>query len=727
MSQCCGHKEEKAEPVLAVKNAAEYFCPMHPEVVQKTPGICPKCGMDLEPRGIPSGHDDHGHYDTMRVRFRIALFLAMPVIVLDMLEMMRGHESAGVTSRMVQFAFATPVVFWTGGFLFKRAWDSVIHKSLNMFSLIALGVGAAYFYSAAALFFPGFFQQALSSGQALPPVYFESAALITVFVLLGQVLEMRAHHQTGAAIRALLDLAPKTARKIFTDGSESDIAVELIQHGDRLRVRPGEKIPVDGVIESGLGAVDESMVTGESMPVEKNVGDSVTGGTLNGSGAFVIAAERVGSETLLAQIVKQVAEAQHSRAPVQKLADTVSAYFVPAVIVVAAVSFGAWMVWGPEPRWAHALLNAVAVLVIACPCALGLATPMSIMVGVGRGALSGVLIKDAEALELLRKADALVVDKTGTLTEGRPAVVAIELAAGFSEKTFLELAAGLEKSSEHPLAHAVLNYAGSKNISALEIRNFKSVSGQGIQGEWNGKAILLGSQAWMEKQSVNLSGLAPAAEALREQGQTVVFVAVEKKAAGLLGIADPIKNSTAEWVREIQKLGLKIMMVTGDNATTAMAVARKLGISDVRAGVLPEGKASFVKELQRAGHCVVMAGDGVNDAPALASADVGIAMGNGTDVAMQSAGITLLKGDLRGILKARKLSVAVMSNIRQNLFFAFFYNLLGIPVAAGILYPFFGILLSPVFAGAAMALSDVSVVVNALRLRNVRLEPKEKI
>ncbi len=697
---------------------------MHPEIVSEQPGVCPKCGMDLEPQEPAHDQNDNRDFNAMKKRFGGALFLTVPIIVLDAMEMIGLKWIPNNTARLIQFIFATPVVFWSGGFFFKRALDSIIHKNLNMFSLLALGVGSAYFYSFTALFFPGLFPEALNSHHGQSPIYFEAAALITALVILGQMLEMRARHQTGAAIRALLNLAPKTARRIATDGQETDVAVEKIQHGDRLRVRPGEKIPVDGVIQSGQGEVDESMVTGESMPVEKNTGDHVTGGTLNGSGSFVIVAERVGSETLLAQIVRQVTEAQHSRAPVQKLVDTVSGYFVPAVILVAVISFWAWAIFGPEPRLAYAFLNAVAVLVIACPCALGLATPMSIMVGVGRGALAGILIQDAEALEVLQKSDTLVVDKTGTLTEGKPAIVFTQVVAGFTEEEMLSLAAGLEQSSEHSLAHAVLMYAKEKKVIPAEIKNFKLHMGQGIQGEWNGRVVLLGSEAWVESKLVDLSNLTQSADLLRKEGQTVIFLAVEKKAVGILGVADPLKVSVAEIIQQIQNLGLRVMMVTGDNSVTALAVARKLGIKEVRAGVLPAGKAAVIKELQQAGHCVVMAGDGVNDAPALALANVGIAMGNGTDVAMQSAGITLIKGDLRGILRARNLSIAVMRNIRQNLFFAFFYNLLGIPIAAGALYPFFGILLSPVIAGAAMAFSDVSVVLNALRLRSTHLDTK---
>lgn len=722
---CCGHTNQAGQVPDVHGLKSEYFCPMHPEIVSDKPGACPKCGMDLEPQKISQEHQENQEFSIMRRRFWIAFALGLPVVLLDAAEMARFHFMPDSAARLTQFVFATPVVFWSGGFFFTRAWSSLVNKSLNMFTLISLGVSAAYFYSSAALFFPKLFPHALTGHGNLAPVYFEAAVVITVLIILGQLLEIRARHQTGAAIRALLDLSPKTARRIAADGTEKDVAVETIQKGDRLRVRPGEKIPVDGVIESGLSAVDESMITGESLPVEKSVGLKVSGGTVNGTGGFVMRAERVGHETLLAQIVSQVEEAQHSRAPVQKLADLVSAYFVPAVILTAVATFWIWSAVGPEPRMAFALLNAVAVLIIACPCALGLATPMSIMVGVGRGALSGVLVKNAEALEVLERADTLVIDKTGTLTEGKPVLMSVKTASGFSENEILSIAAGLEKSSEHPLAQAVIVGAKEWKVLPAEISDFTSVTGKGIQGVWNNKQVLLGNQPWIETQGVRCADMADAAALMLSQGQTVIFLAIEKKCAGILGVADPVKSSAKEMLAALGRAGLRIMMVTGDNEITASAVARQLGLKEVRAGVLPDGKVAIVKELQQAGHCVVMAGDGVNDAPALAQANVGIAMGNGTDVAMQSAGITLVKGDLNGILKARKLSQATIQNIRQNLFFAFVYNFLGIPVAAGILYPAFGILLNPMIAGAAMAFSDVSVVLNALRLRRVSLEHKK--
>ena len=697
---------------------------MHPEVVQRGPGSCPKCGMALEPKSGAVSTDDK-EYRELLTRFWVGLVLTVPIVFFAVLETFFVERLESLMSmrlmNRIGFALATPVVLWGGGWFFKRGWLSVIRRSLNMFTLIALGVGVAYVYSLAAVFFPNIFPESFKRHGGEVPVYFEAAAVITVLVILGQVLELKARRQTSDAIRALLDLAPKTARLVAADGSEKDVPLESVKAGDRLRVRPGEKIPTDGVVVEGASSVDESMITGESIPVEKVKDSKVTGGTVNATGSFLMEAKRVGSETLLSQIVHMVSEAQRSRAPIQRVADIVSGYFVPSVVMVAVLTFIIWNFWGPEPRMAYAIVNAVAVLIIACPCALGLATPMSIMVGVGRGAQKGILIKNAEALEILQKVDTLIVDKTGTLTEGKPKLISIVPASGVSEQALLSLAAGLEKASEHPLAQAVLNGAKEKNVQPAVISDFRSVTGKGVEGRSAGKTVMLGNQTWMEQSGFAVNSLAAQADVLRKEGQTVVFVSEDKKILGMLGIADPIKASTPEAIRLLHKEGLRILMVTGDNPVTAEAIARKLGIDQVRANVSPDQKSVIAKELQSKGAKVAMAGDGVNDAPALAQADVGIAMGSGTDVAMESAGVTLVKGDLRGIARARNLSKATMRNIRQNLFFAFIYNILGVPLAAGILYPFFGILLSPVIASTAMSLSSVSVVGNALRLRRIEI------
>ena len=697
-----------------------YTCPMHPEVAQEGPGSCPKCGMSLEPKDASVSMENKEYQDMSR-RFWGSLFLSLPIIFLAFGEMLPGKPIEKILSmklvNWIEFLFATPVVLWGGFPFFERGVASVIRRSLNMFTLIALGVGVAYVYSAIATFMPWIFPANFQGHGGEVLVYFEAAAVITVLVLLGQVLELKARTQTSEAIKALLNLAPKMARIIDPDGTEKDIPLEQVKRGDRLRVRPGEKVPTDGVVLEGSSSVDESMVTGESIPVEKTKNLKVIGGTVNGTGALIVQAERVGSETLLSQIVHMVSEAQRSRAPIQRLADTVSGYFVPLVIFVAILTSVIWGFFGPEPRMAYALVNAVAVLIIACPCALGLATPMSIMVGVGRGATAGVLIKNAEALEVFQQVDTLIFDKTGTLTEGKPKLVSVVSVQGISEEEFLRLAASLERGSEHPLAQAIVSGAQAKGIRLSDTKDFKSITGKGVTGFLDGQPVLLGNQKWMEEQGISLGDLAGKADVFRKDGQTVMFLAREKKILGILGVSDSIKASTPEAIEMLHKEGLRLIMVTGDNQITTEAVAKKLGIDEIRAGVLPEQKGEIIKELQSQGKHVAMAGDGVNDAPALALANVGIAMGTGTDVAMQSAGVTLIKGDLRGIAKARKLSRATMSNIRQNLFFAFIYNILGVPVAAGILYPFFGILLSPIIASAAMSFSSVSVIANSLRLR----------
>jgi Cu+-exporting ATPase len=702
-----------------------YTCPMHPEVVSDRPGNCPKCGMALEPRTAVLEEGPNPELVDMGRRFWICLVLTAPLLVMAMADMIPGrpleHVLSGRGILWIQLALASPVVLWGGAPFFDRGWASVVHRSLNMFTLIALGTGAAYAYSVVATLFPGIFPASFRGHGGEVPVYFEAAAVITTLVLLGQVLELRARSQTGSAIRALLGHAPKVARRFREDGGEEDVPLDRVAVGDRLRVRPGEKVPVDGVVIEGAGAVDESMITGEPIPVEKGPGSKVVGGTVNGTGGFVMRAERVGSGTMLAQIVRMVAEAQRSRAPVQRLADLVAAYFVPIVIAVAALTFLAWAVFGPEPRMAHALVNAVAVLIIACPCALGLATPMSIMVGTGRGATAGVLIKNAEVLETLARVDTLVVDKTGTLTEGKPRLITVLAAAGQDEGELLRLAASLERASEHPLASAIVAGAEGRRLMLAPAEGFRSITGRGVQGRVEGRSVAVGNAGLLEDVQARSDDLAGRAEDVRRDGQTVVLVAIDGRPAGLLGIADPIKESTPEALRRLHEEGLRVVMLTGDSRGTAEAVARQLGIDEVRAEVLPDQKGDEVKRLQAEGRVVAMAGDGVNDAPALAQAQVGIAMGTGTDVAMESAGVTLIGGDLRGIARARWLSEMTMRNIRQNLAFAFLYNILGVPIAAGVLYPFFGLLLSPMIASAAMTLSSVSVILNALRLRRAEL------
>ena len=697
-----------------------YTCPMHPEVVQPGPGNCPICGMALEPKFIKAEEGPNPELTDMTRRFWGSLVFSGPLLVLAMGGMAGlPTERLGAALPWLQLLLAAPVVLWAGAPLFVRGWDSLRTGNLNMFTLIALGTGVAFAYSLVATLAPGVFPHSLAGHGDGPDLYFEAAGIIITLVLLGQVLELRARSQTGAAIRALLALAPATARRVSSSGAEGDVPLGHVHPGDLLRVRPGEKVPVDGVVLEGQSAVDESMITGEPMPAEKSAGARVTGATVNGSGGFLMRAERVGADTLLARIVAMVGEAQRSRAPIQRLADVVASYFVPAVMAVAVAAFGAWWAWGPEPALAYALVSAVAVLIIACPCALGLATPMSILVATGRGARAGVLAKNAEALEILEKVNVLVIDKTGTLTEGKPKLVAVVAAAGFAEAEVLALAAGVERGSEHPLASAILSAARERTVTARPARDFRAVSGRGVSAVVGGKSVTLGNAGLLE--GIDLGALQAEAERRRADGETVVFVAVDGKAAGLLAVADPIKPSAAKALADLRRDGVRVIMVTGDNARTAAWVARTLGLDEVRADVLPDQKAAIVRELQARGHRVAMAGDGINDAPALAQADVGIAMGSGTDVAMESAGITLVKGDLAGIVRARTLSRATMRNIRPNLLFAFAYNALGVPIAAGVLYPAFGLLLSPILAGAAMSLSSVSVIANALRLRGQRL------
>ena len=710
----------EAEPAVP---GAIYTCPMHPEIRQEGPGSCPICGMALEPETVTAeAPPNHELIDFTR-RFWVGLVLTLPVFALEM----GGHLAnlhmfiPGQMSNWIQFALATPVVLWCGWPFFERGWTSLRTRRLNMFTLIAMGVGVAWLYSVVAVVAPTLFPPAFLKADGSAPVYFEAAAVITVLVLVGQILELRAREQTSGAIRALLDLTPKTARRIRADGVDEDVSLDQIAVGDRLRVRPGEKIPVDGELLEGRVAVDESMVTGESMPVTKDVGDRVVAGALNKTGSFIMRADKVGADTLLSQIVQMVAQAQRSRAPIQRLADTVSGWFVPTVIAIALLAAVVWGLVGPEPRLSYALVAAVSVLIIACPCALGLATPISIMVGVGRGAHAGVLIKNAEALERFEKVDTLVLDKTGTLTEGRPSVTAILPALGFVEADILRLSASLERGSEHPLADAIVRAAKDRDIPLTEAVDFDSPVGRGVRGTIEGRQVALGNTRFLGELSIDVSALEPKAEALRHDGATAIFVAIDGKAAGVIGIADPIKATTPAAILALKAAGLRLVMMTGDNRTTAEAVARRLGIDEVQAEVLPQDKASVVQQLRSQGRIVAMAGDGVNDAPALAAADVGVAMGAGSDVAIESAGVTLLGGDLQGIVRARHLSRAVMGNIRQNLVFAFGYNALGIPVAAGLLYPVFGWLLSPALAALAMALSSVSVIGNALRLRAVRL------
>ena len=717
----------KAAPVPATGGGVKYTCPMHPEVIRDGPGTCPKCGMALEPMTTqPGTAEDDTELRNMTRRFWVAAAISLPVLFLAMAPMIPGISLprwlAHGAANWIELVLATPVVLWAGRPFFVRAVQAARNHTANMFTLIALGTGAAWAFSVVGTVAPELFPAGFRDDHGAIPVYFEAAAVIITLVLLGQVLELRARRQTGSAIRALLDLSPRIARRIGADGSEGDVPLGDIRVGDRLRVRPGEKVPVDGEVVEGGSAVDESMITGEPLPVSKKSGDAVIGGTVNATGGFVMTATKVGSETLLARIVALVGEAQRSRAPIQRLADRVAAWFVPAVALSAAVTFVLWALFGPSPALAYGLINAVAVLIIACPCALGLATPMSIMVGVGQGAREGVLVRSAEALERMEKVDTIVVDKTGTLTEGKPKLVMVEPAGGFTADELLRFAMALEMGSEHPIAAAIVSGARERNIPTALVEGFESVSGMGVRGRVDGKTVALGNRMLLADAGVNeLGAVSERADALRGEGQTVVFVAADGKVAGLLGVADPIKATTADAVAQLHAGKLTVVMLTGDNRTTAEAVARKLGIDRIEAEVLPDQKADAVRKLQGEGRVVAMAGDGVNDAPALAAADVGIAMGTGTDVAMESAGVTLVKGDLRGIAKARHLSHATMTNIRQNLFFAFAYNALGVPIAAGVLYPFFGVLLSPMIAAAAMSLSSVSVITNALRLRRVKL------
>jgi len=714
-----------SEPSAPSVHGTIYTCPMHPQIRRNEPGSCPICGMALEPEGVPEAEGANPELKDMTRRFVIGAVLATPIFVLEM----GGHLGLFNTenflsmaaSLWIQFALATPIVLWCALPFFQRAWASLLNRSPNMFTLIALGVGAAYGFSLVATFAPGLFPAGLHQHGGMIPVYFEAAAVVTVLVLLGQVLELRAREKTGGAIRALLKLAPRTARRIRADGADEEVSLDQVHVGDRLRVRPGEAIPVDGSVTEGASSVDESMVTGESMPVEKVVGAKLIGGTINGTGAVVMTAQKVGADTLLSRIVHMVADAQRSRAPIQRLADSVAAWFVPAVMICAALAFAAWMIWAPAPALGLAVVAAVSVLIIACPCALGLATPMSIMVGVGKGASAGVLVKNAEALERFEKVDTLVIDKTGTLTEGKPRVTTIAPSPGFDESTVLSFGASLERSSEHPLAAAILDAATKRKVALQEVVTFASITGKGVTGTIAGKRVLVGNAALLKDSGVAAAELEARADGLRKDGATALFVAVDDKPAGIIAVADPIKATTVAALEALRGEGLRIVMLTGDNLTTAQAVASKLGITEVEAEVLPEQKNAIVRRLKGEGRVVAMAGDGVNDAPALAEADVGIAMGTGTDVAMQSAGITLVKGDLAGIARGRALSRATMRNIRENLLLAFVYNVVGIPVAAGALYPAFGLLLSPIIAAAAMSLSSVSVIGNALRLRFVRI------
>jgi P-type Cu+ transporter len=720
----CGMALEPVAPISPVSKT-EHVCPMHPQIVRSEPGNCPICGMTLEPRLVSAGDEANPELADMTRRFWVSIALTLPLIVIEMSDMIPGQLLQPVIPASMriwlELALATPVVAWAGWPLFVRAWHSIVNRSLNMFTLIGMGVGVAYTYSLIAALFPNLFPDSFRATDGTVPVYFEAAAAITALVLLGQVLELRARSNTSSAIKALLGLAPKTARAIRPDGREEDVPLERVVPGDLLRVRPGEKIPVDGVIAEGASSVDESMVTGEPIPVEKKPGARVIGATINGNGTFIMRAERVGSDTLLAQIVRMVSEAQRSRAPIQRLVDVVASYFVPAVILAAAVTFIVWAIFGPQPRMAYALVNAVAVLIIACPCALGLATPMSIMVATGRGATEGVLIKNAEALEIMEKVNTIVVDKTGTLTEGKPRLVSLIALEGFTDTDVLRLAASLERGSEHPLAAAIVAGAEERGLPLATAENFNSLTGQGVTGRIEGHTVALGNEQMMRALGVAIDAISSTTDTQRKNGQTVMFVAIDGRLAGLIGVADPIKATTPEALKMLKDDGIEIVLLTGDNRITAEAVARKLGIDQVEAEVMPDQKAAVLKRLQSEGRIVAMAGDGINDAPALAQAPVGIAMGTGTDVAMESAGITLIKGDLRGIAKARRLSRAAMRNIRQNLFFAFVYNTLGIPIAAGVPYPEFGLLLNPIIASAAMSLSSVSVITNALRLRRVSL------
>src|SRR5580658_80147 len=714
----CGMALEATEPT-ALNERTEYTCPMHPQIVRDGPGACPICGMALEPRTVTAAVANPELANMIR-RLWISTLLTLPLLAIMVSGLLPGHPLEGRQFGWIEFALATPVVLWGGWPFFERGWASIVHRSLNMFTLIAMGSGAAYLYSLAAVAAPGLFPPTFRDASGQIGLYFEAAAVITVLVLLGQVLELRARSQTSGAIQALLGLAPKTARRISPDGSEADVALSEVAIGDLLRVRPGEKVPVDGSVIEGHSSVDESMVTGEPIPVEKAAGAKVVGATMNGTGSFVVRAERVGASTLLAQIVKMVSEAQRTRAPIQRLADRAASYFVPAVLAAAVITFVCWALFGPQPRYAHALVNAVAVLIIACPCALGLATPMSIMVGTGRGAGEGILVRNAEALETLEKVNTLVVDKTGTLTEGKPRLSTVIAADGMDQAQLLQMMASLEKASEHPLAAAILAAAQEKKIELLPVANFASLTGKGVSGNVQGAPVAAGNATLMHDLGASSQAMEQQAEALRQAGQTVMFLASDGRLAGLVAVADPIRESALQAIQELKREGIKVVMVTGDNRTTAAALAQKLGI-DFEAEVLPAQKAEAVKRLQSQGAIVAMAGDGVNDAPALAQAQVGIAMGTGTDVAMESGGIVLVKGDLRGILKARRLSQRTMGNIRQNLFFAFFYNALGVPLAAGVLFPVFGLLLNPMIAAAAMSFSSVSVITIALRLRTARL------
>ncbi len=714
------------EPVAAAPGGTkvEYTCPMHPEIVRDEPGSCPICGMALEPRTI-SVEEENPELKDMRRRFWVSLALSVPVFLITMADLVPGLRGVNwLTAHariLIQLGLATPVVLWGGWPFFVRGWQSIVNRSLNMFTLVGLGTGVAYIYSLIAALFPGIFPPSFRGAEGTVAVYFEAAAVIVTLVLLGQVLELKARSRTGAAIKALLGLAPKTARRIEEDGTEADVPLDQVQVGDRLRVRPGEKIPADGIVLEGMSSVDEAMITGEPLAVTKKSGDHVIGATINRTGSMVISAEKVGADSLLSRIVQMVAEAQRSRAPIQKLADSVAGYFVPAVIGAGVITFIIWGLWGPDPRMAHALINAVAVLIIACPCALGLATPMSIMVATGKGATAGVLFKNAEAIEVMRKVDTLVVDKTGTLTEGAPQLQTVLSQGKLAENDFLALVAGLERGSEHPLAEAIVKGATDRGVVLEKASDFDSITGKGVTGTVAGRAVAVGNRALLEQIGADAKPLAGTAEQLRREGQTVMFVAVDGEVAGLVSVADPVKESSPEAIEALHKEGLRVVMLTGDSKTTAEAVARKLGIDEVIAEVLPDQKAEVVKRLQGEERIVAMAGDGINDAPALAQAQVGIAMGTGTDVAMESAGVTLVKGDLRGIIRARRLSRATMRNIKENLFWAFAYNSIGIPIAAGVLYPFFGLLLSPIIAAAAMSFSSVSVVGNALRLRRVHI------
>lgn len=719
----CGMALEPVSPV-PISQKPEWTCPMHPEIVRDQPGSCPICGMALEPRTISLKEEENHELKDMLRRFWVSLGLTLPLVAIAMGHLIPGRPLEAFlmgSQRWIELVLATPVVLWGGWPFFVRGWQSIRNRSPNMFTLIALGTGVAYAYSVVAALIPAYFPDAFKDGHGQVGLYFEAAAVIVTLVLLGQIMELSARSRTGAAIKALLGLSPKTARRIREDGVEEEVPLADIQPGEKLRVRPGEKVPVDGIVLDGTSSVDESMMTGEPIPVEKKPGDKIIGATLNGTGSLILRAEKVGADTLLSQIVHMVAEAQRTRAPIQRLADQVSAYFVPAVVLIAILTFVVWAVWGPQPALAYALINAIAVLIIACPCALGLATPMSIMVATGKGAMAGVLFRNAEAIEVFRKVDTLVVDKTGTLTEGKPKLVGVVTAKDWKEEDIVRLAAGLEQGSEHPLAAAIIAGAKEKGLAIPQVAGFTSVTGKGVRGTVDGKAISLGNSALMEELGVSLESWRGKADELRKEGQTVMYVAANQQVAGLLAVADPIKASTPEAIRKLHSEGIRIIMLTGDNKTTADAVARQLGMDEVIAEVLPNQKVEAVKRLQAEGKMVAMAGDGVNDAPALAQADVGIAMGTGTDVAMQSAGVTLVKGDLNGIVRARILSRATIRNIRQNLFFAFVYNAAGVPIAAGILYPVTGLLLSPIYAAAAMSLSSVSVIVNSLRLRRMKL------